>query len=69
MVAVFNAWGMLFARKNSLIHSIDNLMFLKSVYANVTLTIYGEVTDIQNGLGLIIVNSEIKRVNLLQKQQ
>ena len=46
--------------KYSLIHSINNLKLLKPVYAGDTLSVHGEVADVQEDLNLIIVKAYIK---------
>lgn len=60
--------GMFLPGKYSLIHSIDDLSFVKPVYASDELTVTGKVTDKNDALRLIIlkvkiINSEGKTVS------
>lgn len=52
--------GMYLPGKYSLIHSLEDLKFLKPVYAGDTLTIIGEISEKEDGLSLIVLKCEIK---------
>lgn len=52
--------GMYLPGKYSLIHSLEELSFLKPVYAGDTLLVEGTVVDIQRELGLIQVKAVIR---------
>lgn len=52
--------GMYLPGKYSLIHSLEDLSFLKPVFAGDTLTVDGTVVDIQRELGLIQVKAVIR---------
>lgn len=52
--------GMYLPGKYSLIHSIDNISFMKPVYAGDELTVSAEVTDKDEALKLIILKVVIK---------
>jgi len=55
--------GMYMPGKYSLIHSFDELSFLKPVFAGDVLTVEGEVTDKEEALKLIRVKVSIKNQN------
>lgn len=55
--------GMYLPGKYSLIHSFDELSFLKPVFAGDTLTVEGTVTDVSADLGLIRVKAVIRNQN------
>lgn len=55
--------GVYMPGKYSLIHSFDELKFLKPVFAGDILTVSGEVFDKEEQLGLIRVNAEIRNQN------
>ncbi len=52
--------GVYMPGKYSLIHSFDELKFLKPVFAGDVLTVSGEVFDKEEQLGLIRVSAEIR---------
>lgn len=52
--------GMYLPGRNSLIHSFDELSFMKPVFARDTLTVEGTVTDRLDDLKLIRLNVQIK---------
>lgn len=51
--------GVYLPGKNSLIHSFDEISFLKPVYAGDVLTVEGEVEDKSEGLNLIRIKVKI----------
>lgn len=55
--------GVYLPGKYSLIHSFEEIKFLKPVFVGDTLTISGEVTDKDEQLGLLRVNAEIRNQN------
>jgi len=52
--------GVYLPGKYSLIHSFEELKFLKPVFVGDTLTVTGQVSDIDRGLNLIQVKAEIR---------
>lgn len=52
--------GVYLPGKYSLIHSLEEIKFLKPVFSGDTLTVRGEVTDIDNGLNLLRLKVSIK---------
>jgi len=52
--------GVYLPGKYSLIHSLEDLKFLKPVYAGDKLTVSGDVVDKDGQLGLIIIKAEIR---------
>lgn len=56
--------GMYIPGKYSLIHSFDELAFMKPVFAGDVLTVTGTVTDKDEALKLIRVKAEIKNQNM-----
>lgn len=52
--------GVYLPGENSLIHSFEELSFIKPVFAGDTLTVEGEVVDVFAGLNLIRVKAAIK---------
>lgn len=55
--------GVYLPGKYSLIHSLEEVKFLKPVYVGDELTIIGEVTDKDEQLGLLRINAQIKNQN------
>lgn len=55
--------GMYLPGKFSLIHSFEDLAFVKPVFAGDELTVTGEVTDKDEALNLITVRANIKNQN------
>ena len=55
--------GVYLPGKHSLIHSFDELSFLKPVYAGDTLTVTGTVAEKWDELGMIRVKAKIKNQN------
>lgn len=52
--------GVYLPGKYSLIHSLEDLKFLKPVFAGDTLSVSGEVIEKDEQLGLIIIKAEIR---------
>ncbi len=52
--------GVYLPGKYSLIHSLEEVKFLKPVFSGDTLTVFGEVTDVDTGLHLLRLKVHIK---------